>query len=210
MSSDPNTRKSDALCEFHQERGHIVEDCIALRLEVANLLHQGNLKELLSDKGMNTLARSRECLGPPKPPSPAHTISMIIGGSDEASINDIKFTPTHKLKRSITYKRYDGLEESIIFEESDTDGLTFPNNDALVISLRILDNDVKRSMVDDGSGACIIHPQVHVQMRLEDKIVPHCITLAGFNNAVEQTLEKITLSVLAGGVTLETTFHIMD
>nr|XP_009765232.1 PREDICTED: uncharacterized protein LOC104216795 [Nicotiana sylvestris] len=65
-------------------------------------------------------------------------------------------------------------------------------------------------MVDDGSGACINHPQVLVQMRLEDKITPRCITLTGFNNAVERTSGEIILPVLARGVTLETTFHIMD
>ncbi|XP_019237647.1 PREDICTED: uncharacterized protein LOC109217826 [Nicotiana attenuata] len=72
------------------------------------------------------------------------------------------------------------------------------------------DTDVKRIMVDDGRGACIIHPQVLVQMRLEDKIIPRCITLTGFSNAVERTSKEIVLPVLAGGVTLETTFHVMD
>nr|XP_016436069.1 PREDICTED: uncharacterized protein LOC107762238 [Nicotiana tabacum] len=110
-----------------------------------------------SDKGRNTLAIGRERPGPLKPSSPARAINLIIGGSGDASINDIKFTSTHKLKRSITHERYDGLEESIIFDELDADGLTFPHNDALVITLRILDTDVKRIMVDNGSGACIIH-----------------------------------------------------
>ncbi|XP_070008443.1 uncharacterized protein [Nicotiana sylvestris] len=135
MRSDPSTKKSDALCEFHQERGHKREDCINIRLEVANLLQQGHLKELLSDKGRNTLARGRECPGPPNPTSPACTINMIIGGSNDSSINNIKFTATHNLKRSITHEQYDRLEESIIFDESDTDSLTFPHNDALVITL---------------------------------------------------------------------------
>ncbi|XP_009587596.2 uncharacterized protein [Nicotiana tomentosiformis] len=31
MRSDPNTRKSNAFCEFYQEQGHKTEDCIALR-----------------------------------------------------------------------------------------------------------------------------------------------------------------------------------
>ncbi|XP_019244445.1 PREDICTED: uncharacterized protein LOC109224312 [Nicotiana attenuata] len=65
-------------------------------------------------------------------------------------------------------------------------------------------------MVDDGRGACIIHPRVLVQMRLEDKIIPRCITLTGFNNAVEQTSGEIVLPVLARGVTLEMTFHVMN
>nr|XP_009602029.1 uncharacterized protein LOC104097194 [Nicotiana tomentosiformis] len=192
------------------ERGHKTEDCIALRQEVINMLRQGHLKELLSDKGRTNFARGREDQGLPKPSSPARTINMIIGGDDDASINNVKFTTSHKLKRTITFEQYDGLEERIIFDESDADGLTFPHSDALVITLRILDTDVKRIMVDDGSGTCIIHPRVLTQMRIKDKIVSRSITLTSFNNIVERTSREITLSVLAGGVTLETTLHIMD
>ncbi|XP_019225639.1 PREDICTED: uncharacterized protein LOC109207210 [Nicotiana attenuata] len=135
---------------------------------------------------------------------------MIIGGGDDASINSMKFTTTHKLKRPITHELYDELKESIIFDKSDTHNLVLPHYNALVITLRVFDTDVKRIMVDDWSGACIIHPWVLTQMRLEDKIVPCCITLTCFNNAVERTSGEITLPVLAGGVTLESTFHIMD
>nr|XP_009593539.1 uncharacterized protein LOC104090189 [Nicotiana tomentosiformis] len=147
---------------------------------------------------------------PVKTASPASTINMIIGSSNDVSINNVKFTATHKLKRSITHERYDKLEESIIFDESDADGLTFPHNDALIVTLQILDIDVKCIMVDDGSGACIIHSRVLAQMRVEDKILPRYITLTGFNNAVERTSGEITLPILASGITLETTFHIMD
>nr|XP_016513859.1 PREDICTED: uncharacterized protein LOC107830744 [Nicotiana tabacum] len=193
MRSDPNTRRSDALYEFHQERGHKIEDCIALRQEIVNMMRQGHLKELLSDQGRTNFVRGREQhQGPPKLPSSPRSIHMIIDGGDDASINGVKFTTTHKLK-SITHKRYDKLEESIIFNKSDAN-----------------DTDVRRIMVDDGSAACIIHPRVLAQMKPEDKIVSYCITLTGFNIAVERTYDEITLSVLAGGVTLETTFHIMD
>ncbi|XP_075086169.1 uncharacterized protein LOC142168896 [Nicotiana tabacum] len=211
MRSDPSTRKSDALCEFHQERGHKTENCIALRQEVLNMLHQGHLKELLRDRGRTNFAQGREQhQGLPKPPSPTRTIQMIIGDGDDVSINSIKFATTHKLKRSITNERYDELEESIIFDKPDTHDLVFPHYDALIITLRILDTDVRHIMVDDGSGACIVHPRVLAQMKLEDNIVPCCIILTGFNNAVERTSWEITLPVLAGGVTLETIFHIMD
>nr|XP_009615034.1 uncharacterized protein LOC104107828 [Nicotiana tomentosiformis] len=114
MRSDLNTRKSDALCEFHQKRDHKTEVCVALRQEVVNMLRQRNLKELLSDKGRTNFARGREYQGPAKPPSPARTINMIIGGRDDASINDVKFTTTHKLKRPITHERYVGhLKENL-------------------------------------------------------------------------------------------------
>ncbi|XP_016476030.2 uncharacterized protein LOC107797641 [Nicotiana tabacum] len=174
------------------------------------MLQQGHLKELLSDKRRTNFARGRERQGLPKQPLSARTINTIIGGGGDTSINSVKFTTTHKLKRFITRKRYDGLDESIIFDESDADGLIFPHNDAFIFTLRILDTDVKRIIVDDGRGACIIHPRVLTQMMLEDKIVSRCITLTSFNNVVERTSGEITLPVFAGGVTLEMIFHIMD
>ncbi|XP_070011295.1 uncharacterized protein [Nicotiana sylvestris] len=136
MKSDPNSRKSNALYEFYQEHGHKTEDCIALRQEVVNMLHQGHLKELMSDLGRANFARGLEKdQGPPKPPSPAPTIQMIIGRGDEGTINHVKFTNIHKLKRLITNERYDDLEDSIIFDKSDTHYLTFSHFDALVIAL---------------------------------------------------------------------------
>nr|XP_016461049.1 PREDICTED: uncharacterized protein LOC107784431 [Nicotiana tabacum] len=120
---------------------------------------EGHLKELLSDRGRANFAPRREQLqGTPKPPSPARTIQMIIGGGDGITINHVKFTTTHKLKRSITYERFDDLEGRIIFDKLDADGLSLPHYDALVITLRIANTNVKRIMVDDGSVACIIHP----------------------------------------------------
>ncbi|XP_019223362.1 PREDICTED: uncharacterized protein LOC109205141 [Nicotiana attenuata] len=65
MKSDPNSRKSNTLCEFHQERGHKIVECIALRQEVVNMRHQGHLRELMSDRGRANFARGREPhLGP--------------------------------------------------------------------------------------------------------------------------------------------------
>nr|XP_009770422.1 PREDICTED: uncharacterized protein LOC104221129 [Nicotiana sylvestris] len=75
MKPDPSPRKSNALCKFHQERGHKTEDCIGLRQEVVRMLNQGHLKELLSDRGRANFARGREqSQGPPKLPSPPRTI----------------------------------------------------------------------------------------------------------------------------------------
>ena len=37
-------------CDFHGEHGHRTEDCIALKLEVVELLKRGHLKDLLTDK----------------------------------------------------------------------------------------------------------------------------------------------------------------
>nr|XP_009800550.1 PREDICTED: uncharacterized protein LOC104246438 [Nicotiana sylvestris] len=133
MKSDPSTRKSNVLCEFHQEQGYKTEDYIALRQEVVNMLHQAHLRELMSDRGRANFGRRREQhQGPPNTPSPARTIQMIIGGGDEVVINHVKFTTTNKLKRMITHERYDDLKDSIIFDKSDTHSFTFSHFNALL------------------------------------------------------------------------------
>nr|XP_016444845.1 PREDICTED: uncharacterized protein LOC107770095 [Nicotiana tabacum] len=211
MKSYASTRRLNVQCEFYQERGHKTEDCIGLRQEVLRMLNQGHLKELLSNQGRVNFARGRDQpQGPPKPPSPARTIKNIIGGSDDKVINHVKFTTTHKLKRTVAHKWYDYLVDSIIFDKSDANGLSSPYYDALVITLHITDTNVNRIMVNDGNGACITYPRVLIQMRLEDKIVPHCITLTGFNSAVQRTSGKIVLLVLVGEVTLEMMFHVIN
>nr|XP_016480820.1 PREDICTED: uncharacterized protein LOC107801914 [Nicotiana tabacum] len=69
IKSDPSTRRSNVLCEFHQERGHKIEDCIGLRQEIVRMLNHGYLKELLSNNGRANFARVRDpSQGPPKPP----------------------------------------------------------------------------------------------------------------------------------------------
>ncbi|XP_019230932.1 PREDICTED: uncharacterized protein LOC109211808 [Nicotiana attenuata] len=93
MKSDPSARRSNVLCEFHQERGHKTEDCIGLRQEVVRMLNQGYLKELLSDKGRANFAKGRDqSQGPPKPPSPARAIQMIVGGGDDSCAEERSWT----------------------------------------------------------------------------------------------------------------------
>ncbi|XP_075083198.1 uncharacterized protein LOC142166976 [Nicotiana tabacum] len=95
------------LTGMREECGHKTEDSITLRQEVVNMLRQGHLKELLSDKGRNNFARGREHQGQSKHPSLARTINMMVGRGGDASINSVKFTTTHKLKWSITREQYD-------------------------------------------------------------------------------------------------------
>nr|XP_016507902.1 PREDICTED: uncharacterized protein LOC107825544 [Nicotiana tabacum] len=49
MKSVPSTRKSNVVCEFYQEQGHKIEDCITLQQKVVNMLHQRHLRELMRD-----------------------------------------------------------------------------------------------------------------------------------------------------------------
>ncbi|XP_070007826.1 uncharacterized protein [Nicotiana sylvestris] len=137
-SNPPPPRYADTVprhtAPSRNERGKMTQD--------RGMLNQGYLKELLSDRGRANFDRGRDQpQGPPKPPSPTRTIQMIIGGGDVTLINHVKFTTTYKLKQIVAHKRYNDLGDSIIFDKSDTDDLSFPHYDAFVITLCIVDTD---------------------------------------------------------------------
>ncbi|KAF3550559.1 hypothetical protein DY000_02007209 [Brassica cretica] len=71
-------------CDFNQDHGHKTEDCVALKIEVNELLKKGHLKEFLSEKAKSHL--SKETTGNPteaapvSPPRQDRVIHVISDG----------------------------------------------------------------------------------------------------------------------------------
>ncbi|XP_070032821.1 uncharacterized protein [Nicotiana tomentosiformis] len=137
MRSDSSQRDPNLWCEYHGMNGHRTGDCQHLREEVETLLKNGHLKEFLSDRAKNNYGRNRDNAEPLKAGEdpPRQTINMIFEGNE---INGVTFSAAKKTKVSITHsKRL--RKDDINFTEEDADGLLLPHNDALVISLNVLD-----------------------------------------------------------------------
>ncbi|KAL5775780.1 hypothetical protein ACOSP7_013337 [Xanthoceras sorbifolium] len=60
MSSPTDKRDSTKWYDVHRDHAHRTENCIALKFEVVEFLKRGHLKEHLTNKGKNTLARRDE------------------------------------------------------------------------------------------------------------------------------------------------------
>nr|XP_016435686.1 PREDICTED: uncharacterized protein LOC107761909 [Nicotiana tabacum] len=130
MRSDPRKRNPDHWFEFHNDHGHRIADYWLLQGEVENLLKQGYLTDLFSEKGRQSYMKNKQ--EPPKPISPETTVNVITGGDE---VNGVTYTATKKTSKvTVTHgKRIrQALEgESITFDDEDVDDLMIPHNDAL-------------------------------------------------------------------------------
>ncbi|XP_070045710.1 uncharacterized protein [Nicotiana tomentosiformis] len=186
-------------------------DCLHLREEVVTLLKNGHLREFLSDWAKDSYGRNRDkaensTIGEDHM---CQTINIIFGGNE---INGFTLSVEKKTKVSITHNKRlrDVAEDDITFTEEDAYGLLLPHNDALVISLNVLDFKIKRILVDRGSLANIIKWRVLEQAKLTGSIIPATKILARFNLASVTTRGEILLPTNVEGVMKTAIFEVVD
>ena len=68
MKAPDSFRNPGLWCDFHRDHGHKTEDCIALTIDVNELLKKGHLMEFLSEKAKSHL--SKETIGKPTEAAP--------------------------------------------------------------------------------------------------------------------------------------------
>ena len=91
MKAPDSFRNLELWCDFHRDHGHKTEDCIAVKIEVNELLQMGHLREFLSEKANAHL--SKETTGkskgaaPASPPRQDRVIHVIFGGSEVSGVS---------------------------------------------------------------------------------------------------------------------------
>ncbi|XP_070032523.1 uncharacterized protein [Nicotiana tomentosiformis] len=127
-------------------------------------------------------------------------------------INGITFLATKKTKVSVTHNKRlrKVVEDDITFTKEDANELLLPHNDALVISLNVLDFKIKRVLVNPGSSANTIQWRVLERAKLTRSIIPATKLLVGFNLASMTTRGEILLPTNAEGVMKTTLFEVVD
>ena len=113
---------------------------------------------------------------------------------------------SHELKRA-------RLDRPLVMGFSDEDkiGTIQPHDDALIITLRIGGYDVRRVMVDQGSAAKIMYPDLYkgLGLRAED-LTPYSSPLVSFEGKVIIPKGQIRLPVQTSSVTVEVDFIVVD
>ncbi|XP_023887928.1 uncharacterized protein LOC112000056 [Quercus suber] len=97
------------------------------------------------------------------------------------------------------------------FSDKDKIGIIQPHDDALVVTLRIGGYDVKKVMVDQGSGAKIMYPDLYrgLNLRPED-LTPYSLLLVSFDGKVVIPKGQIRLLVQIGSEIVEVDFIVVD
>ena len=97
------------------------------------------------------------------------------------------------------------------FSDEDKIGTIQPHDDALLIILRIGGYDVKRVMVDQGSAAKIMYPDLYKGLGLKaEDLTPYNSPLMSFEGKVIISKGQIRLPMQTGSETVEVDFIVVD
>ncbi|KAF2561152.1 hypothetical protein F2Q70_00017635 [Brassica cretica] len=176
MKAPDSFRNPNFWCDFHRDHGHKTEDCVALKIEVNELLKKGHLREFLYEKAKSHLSkettRKPTEAAPISPPRQDRVIHVISGGSEISGIS-------HAAAKKSTWNAKHGLEaakqkrlllgtDEISFKAKEQEKVLTPHHDALVISLTVANFLVKRILVDNGSPGNIIFQAAYMVLGLEE------------------------------------------
>ncbi|CAH9056361.1 unnamed protein product [Cuscuta europaea] len=215
---DPNKR-----CDFHGDIGHNTEDCVALRKEVAYLLKNGYLTEIMSERTKSLLGRdgkaSPDESRPPSPSAPCKVINFINGGSDLCGLTYSaakRHARDYTRDKSLQVYRIGKRQEewrnaSITFDETDISDPVQSHHDTLVVSLRVANYEVKRILVDNGSTANITTMKTLEELGAkEEDITGSGSSLVGFNGEPSRTVGNISLPVYTHGLNMQVKFDVVE
>ena len=97
------------------------------------------------------------------------------------------------------------------FSEEDKIRTIQPHNDALLVTLRIGDYDVKRAMVDSGSAVEVMYPDLNKGLRLKpEDLMPYNSSLMSFDEKLVLPKGMIRLPIQTGPEIVEVNFILVD
>ncbi|XP_022853599.1 uncharacterized protein LOC111375039 [Olea europaea var. sylvestris] len=186
MKSPPDTRDRSKYCEFHRDHGHSMEDCQALQRKIESLIKRGLLRNYIGhDKRSRNDRDNRKEPGVGSSAQPTvGTINIIIGGiASGGDTNNGRKQYAHQ--HTHTSKESCDKLEDITFGGRDLERVSYPHDDALVVSAIMVNFEVKRILIDNGSEANILSHEAFNKIGLSPKQLKAVKTpLQGFGGGV--------------------------
>ncbi|XP_050289895.1 uncharacterized protein LOC126728057 [Quercus robur] len=140
MAGDSSRRNQNLYCAYHQEPGHVTDECRNLKNYLDRLVQEGKLRHLLQRPEQSNVDTRQSALRPP-----IGTINVILAapgrtGSGPFRVMLVGKSPAEPGGRESRSAR--GRAPPLIgFTEEDKEGTIQPHDDALVVTLRIGGNE---------------------------------------------------------------------
>ena len=162
MAGNPMRCNQSLYCHYHQDQGYTTEDCKNLWNHLDQLVREGKLKQLLhhsNGQGSQTSSEPRRDASSRPPLGMINVIFANPGrtGSCPSRVMSMAWLSA-KGNNSEPKKARTEIQPVLGFSDKDKVGTIQPHDDVLVVTLRIQGYDVKRVLVDQGSGAEIMYP----------------------------------------------------
>ena len=167
MKGDPNKRNENKYYCFHRDHGLDTDKCYDLKQQIENLIRQGKLRHFVGrdQKDEKLKGKVEESSWPS-----LGEIRVIIGGTSAVQSSKSKKTYlklVQNVQLSGRLPRMKGTDEpAISFTDEEAERIHHPHDDAIVITLLIVDYTTRRVLVDNGSSADILYYPTFQQMRL--------------------------------------------
>ncbi|XP_023905618.1 uncharacterized protein LOC112017401 [Quercus suber] len=215
MVGNPMRCNQSLYYQYHQNQGHTTEDCRNLWDHLDQLVREGRLKQLLhhsSGQGGQLGLESQKDASSRPPLGTINVIFAVLGGTRSYLSRVMSVTRLFTEDSNSELKRARvKIQPALSFSNEDKVGIIQPHDDALVVTLRIGGYDMKKVMVDQGSGVESIYLDLYkgLNLRPED-LTAYDSHLVSFDGKVVISMYQIRLPVQAGTEVMEVDFIVVD
>ncbi|XP_028068899.1 uncharacterized protein LOC114271482 [Camellia sinensis] len=221
MLGDPARRNQKLRCTYHQDRGHMTQNCRALKQHLEDLVVAGHLRDYIDQDKEVTKPGN-----PPPEPNIEHPPRLIINVIHGTTTQEPEETLKEEIAKAVQIQQVMSVEPAlkkvrtvpksplctVSFTRKDLKGIQHPHTDALIITVGIGKRfDVKRVLVDQGSAADILYYDLFRKLGLsEQHLTPAAAPIVGFNSQSEWPLGIIVLPVVTGTKMLQIEFLVIN
>ena len=187
-------------CQYHQDRGHTIEDFRTLWNHLKQLIREGKLKQFLyhpsGQRGLASLESWRDASSR----APLGTINVILAaprriGSYPSRVMYVTCPPVEDSNHKSKKARME-IRSTLNFSNEDKVGIIQSYDNALVVTLMIRGYDVKRVLVDRGSGEEIMYPNLYKGLNLKpEDLTGYDSPLLGFDGKMVIPKGQIRLPI---------------
>ena len=215
MAGDPIYRNQNPYCHYHQDHGHTTEDCRNLWDHLEQLVREGRLKHLLHHSSGRGGQTGSAFQGNPASKPPLGTINVIFAapgrtGSCPSRVMSVSQYSDDE-PNSVPKRVKTNVPLVLSFSKADKQGTIQPHDDALVVTLRIGGYDVRRVMIDQGSAAEIMYPDLFKGLGSKsENLTAYSSHLVSFESKMIVPRGQIRLPVQIGSDVVEVDFIMVD